>query len=545
MASPRRTTLRRLVRDEELAAEYTRFSTLDQGSTAEQKAINHEIAAEEGIKIVASFKDEGLSRSLAERPGLMEVFQYFEANPQVGFLIVNELERLTAGVGQRQAITALCKRLGITIVTEDMGRIDPHDEDKMFEADQRAVAAKGEVLKVRRRVRRNLRAKVRAGSTVALRPPYGIRMKPLVLPDGTVLPSGVAMLDGAGRKKRSGEIEIHPDEHPWLLKIFEWANEGLSSDMIARRLNDQGVPTKRGKIGGWRGNTINGILDNPLYKGEMTWGLQETLRDENGRKYLEVRPEDDPGRITFASPLGAVVDVALWEQVQARRLTKRNERNMRKRHYEPQAFDNIVYCDRCGHKMYARNDNPKQKDGKVSWRYFCYSYRPGHDIIPEYGRLCSSTQSMLYRNMLTILAGGSPRGRKAWKFTVTRGGGNGEGLEVQRRQLAQEKKAAEDRFENAKEMRKEGFISLDELRAEKTVLDEKLVDIQGRLDQLGSASAFQTVPLTDEVRDTFKRFVSLVGDEALPLEDRLEALRHFGVERLYVDAPNLRLHLRD
>lgn len=135
---------------------YTRYSTDEQGSTAEQHAINDAVASEHDIVLVHSLADEGVSRSLADRPGLQELFDYLEANRDVHYLVVNELERLTAGVGQRQQITTVCKRLGITLVTEDIGLIDPHDEDAMYDADVRAVNAKGEVLKVRRRTRRNL-----------------------------------------------------------------------------------------------------------------------------------------------------------------------------------------------------------------------------------------------------------------------------------------------------------------------------------------------------------------------------------------------------
>lgn len=191
-----------------LGVGYTRYSTEEQGSTAEQRTINEGIAADHGITLRETFTDEGVSWTLADRPGLREVFDYLEANRDVRYLVVNELERITSGVGQRQQITALCKRLGITLATEDVGLIDPHDEDAMYDADLRAVNAKGEVLKVRRRTRRNLRAKVVSGSTVAMRPAYGVRMKPLVV-DGVELPSGMPAFVG-GRKVRSGGVGVAP-----------------------------------------------------------------------------------------------------------------------------------------------------------------------------------------------------------------------------------------------------------------------------------------------------------------------------------------------
>src|SRR5580765_2301105 len=90
-----------------LGVGYTRYSTEEQGSTAEQRAINDMIAADHGITVLETFTDEGVSRTLADRSGLQELFDYVESHREVRFLVVNELERITAGVGQRQKITSL------------------------------------------------------------------------------------------------------------------------------------------------------------------------------------------------------------------------------------------------------------------------------------------------------------------------------------------------------------------------------------------------------------------------------------------------------
>jgi len=210
-----------------LGIDYSRFSDEKQGSIPEQQGINDETADEAGVSIVPEgrFKDEGVSRSIGNRPGLMAAFDFLRENPAVRYLIVNELERLTAGAEQRVAIASLCKTLNITILTEDMGSIDPHDETKMVEADERAIKSKSEVVKVRRRTRRNLRQKVING-TIAMRPAYGTRMVPLLGPDGNPLPAGVRLVDVRGKKISSGKLEIHPEELPWLLKIYEWSDEG-------------------------------------------------------------------------------------------------------------------------------------------------------------------------------------------------------------------------------------------------------------------------------------------------------------------------------
>ena len=521
-----------------LGVGYTRYSTDEQGSTTEQRAINEAIAADHGISLLATFTDEGVSRTLADRPGLREVFGYLEANREVRFLIVNELERITAGVGQRQEITSLCKRLGITLVTEDVGLIDPHDEDAMHDADLRAVNAKGEVLKVRRRTRRNLRAKVINGSTVAMRPPYGVRMKPLVI-DGVELPSGMPAFVG-GRKIRSGVPELHPEEYPWLVQIFTWADEGVPSDEIARRLSREGVLTKTGKES-WPPNSVNGILDNPFYKGELTWGRQQVLRDENGKPYLDRRAEDDPGRVTRESPLGAIIDVELWERVNSRRLAARGQRNANKRVTPDSALDRVVFCGRCGHRMYPRVDNPgRYKTLRI--RYYCPGFRPG--MVPRDGfEPCTSVNTMLADNIVKGILSQPIRGGKSVAVKVTRGVVADADQARKRDRLRGRLAEAEAELANAKRLAIKGLLEDDDLVAVKAETGAVTDEVQTMLAEMDRAGRIEVVPFAGTVADRFADLAAGLSDEDVPVALRQALLRDFGVTRIYVDNPGIRVEL--
>lgn len=554
------------VRLSRLAVGYTRYSTEEQGSTPEQVGINDEIAADEAVEIVHTFSDEGVSRTMSDRPGLTAMFAYLEAHPEVGFIIVNELERMTAGIGQRQAITSLCKRLRVTIITEDMGAIDPHDEDKMHEADQRAVAAKGEVLKVRRRTRRNLRAKVRSGTIVAMRPCFGVQMKPLVTPSGEVLPSGVRMLDSEGRKVTSGELELQPDEYPWLVKIFEWyANDDMSMGAIATKLNELGVPTKASKRkvkSMWRGNTVSGIIDNPFYKGELVWGRQQVLRDEDGRTYLETRDEDDPGRITKVSPLGAIIDTDLWERAFARRQEGIGKRRMTKRVYPDFPFDGRVYCGVCGTKMYGRPDNPERQYENIAWRYACRGkYRSGLPV-PDGFQQCEKVNSILHHNLLKSLSRGKvvlPQGyRDRTKNRAVTIIGTPEvrsvadlSADVRRQKIEAEVEEARLELKNARRLVMKDLMEDDELAEVKVEVDERiaqlaiqLIELEKDGEQSPSLTGVPEVEFTKAYQELFFQLVELLADDALPNAQKVQALDRVGVVRVYVDRPGVRVQLR-
>ena len=245
-----------------LGVQYTRFSTLQQGSTAQQKSTNEDTALLDGVSIVKHFQDEGLSRTIHDRPGLLEMFDYLGEHPEIDHIVVNELERLTCGLSQRQDVARLCRRHGITILTEDIGSIDPRNDQKMNEADERAVKSHAEVIKVARRTRRALRAKVKDEGTVVIRPPYGIRNKPVIGPDGQELPPGTVLLNERGKQVRTGTIEPHPGEAPWLVKIFQWADEGAALAEICRRLMAAKVPTKTGRER-WTQRPLPGFSTTP------------------------------------------------------------------------------------------------------------------------------------------------------------------------------------------------------------------------------------------------------------------------------------------
>ena len=518
------------VRTQRLGVDYSRFSDEKQESITEQQGINREIAVDAEVNLVRSFADPDVSRDLSDRPGLTEMVEYLEAHPEVGFIVVNELDRLTAGVSQRSQIVALCQRLRVTILTEDIGAIDPFDDDKMHEADQRAVAAKGEVLKVRRRVRRNLRQKVIAG-TVAMRPAFGTRMKPLTLPDGTELPSGARYVDSSGRIVRSGILEVHPTELPWLVKMFEWADEGASSESIARRLTAEQVKTKSGKDA-WSPNSVRGILSNPLYKGEMTWGLQATKRYGDGRTYLEVRPEGDPGRVSKPSPLGALIDPELWERVNK----PRRKRSTNRRTYGPQLLDNLVYCGRCGHKMYGRNDNAGAKNAhrnNINWRYFCYSGRPGYQPLEGYGGVCTKIHSMSEKQILWALAELSGPNSRATVLAEPDAD-----VEQQRLNIEKQLEQLRQEFERGSRLAIKGSVAesvWDEMRAE---IETRRELLSSQLASLGTDAA--PVQATTALASSFGDLLPLLTDKSLPVAARRQALDAANlVTRIYADNPSV------
>lgn len=101
------------------------------------------------------------------------------------------------------------------------------------------------------------RAKLRQrGRLASGQPPYGYR-----LPDTT-------------DKERRGRLEPDPDRVDIVQRIFREAAQGTPLERIARGLNEDGIPSARGKrdrssVGAWSGNGVGLIVRNRAYLGEL------------------------------------------------------------------------------------------------------------------------------------------------------------------------------------------------------------------------------------------------------------------------------------
>ena len=77
-----------------------------------------------------------------------------------------------------------------------------------------------------------------------------------------------------------GEMVIIPEQAEVVKEIFAGCLAGKSAHIIAKELNEKGVPTKEGAK--WTGGTINGILTNEKYIGDILF--QKTITDANFKR---------------------------------------------------------------------------------------------------------------------------------------------------------------------------------------------------------------------------------------------------------------------
>ena len=74
----------------------------------------------------------------------------------------------------------------------------------------------------------------------------------------------------------SREITINPEEAKIVRYIFDRYLEGIGGRVIARELEEQGIPSPRGNTS-WADTTVLGIIKNEKYKGDVLQGKTFTV----------------------------------------------------------------------------------------------------------------------------------------------------------------------------------------------------------------------------------------------------------------------------
>ena len=151
-----------------------------------------------------------------------------------------------------------------------------------------------------------------------------------------------------------GEREIVEEQAIIVRRIFEdYAYKNKSPRAIAAQLNKEGIVTASGKAFGQ--SAINGsrrrqtgILNNPLYIGELIWNRQRFLKDPNTGKRV-TRLNDESEWVRQSVPNLRIVPQELWAAVKAKQSKLDSSiRNLHRNKRPQYLLSNLLKCGECG-----------------------------------------------------------------------------------------------------------------------------------------------------------------------------------------------------
>jgi site-specific DNA recombinase len=263
----------------------------------------------------AVFADDAISGAEFERrPAFMALMARLQPRPTFAVLLVSELKSLGREMSETQYVLKQLAQAGVEVWGCMENRcLTPRNLVDKFMSSAQAFADEDHRVKTSARVHGRLLRHAKSGHVPGGRL-YGYRNR--------VIYSGE---DRDGNPLRSHvEREVHPEQAPVLQRLFTLFADGFSVTTIARLLNEQGAPSPsyRPKDGSapldaWASPTIRAMLRNEAYAGVMQWNRTRKRDALWGQVKGSRRDQGEHVRVQREDL--RIIDVDLWERVQARR----------------------------------------------------------------------------------------------------------------------------------------------------------------------------------------------------------------------------------
>ena len=222
---------------------YVRVSTDEQVaeglSLRAQRAAIRAYAKERGFRLIKLYADEGLSGRTLDRPALQELLDRVRGTENEA-IIIYRLSRISRSTRDLLALVEDTFVRGNTRLISITEHIDTQTPMGRFFLTIMAALAQMERELISERTRTALRYKQSQGERLGAAP-YGFK------------------------RGKTGELVEVRKELTVIRRIFKMRQQGKSYGDIADKLNEDGVPTKRG--GKWYPSTVRYIVTNERYQG--------------------------------------------------------------------------------------------------------------------------------------------------------------------------------------------------------------------------------------------------------------------------------------
>ena len=441
-----------------------------------------EFCERHGYDVAATFVEP--LEADGQRAGFRQLVDFLR-RPEKGFLLVVARSLEALGVDTKEAARRYfqLESLGARVAFY-ADSADPIGQLVRSWADDSPTAALSE------RVRAAMRRKAVRGEVLG-RPPYGYKV---------------------GNRRR---LELVPEEAVVARYIFRlYLHEGLGIRLIARRLNEEGLRTRRG--GNWSMVSIRDILRNRVYLGTYSrFGVRVP-----GSHPALITPDD-------------------FRAVQDRLSARRN--NFAQRRPSPFLLAGLVQCGHCGNKMIgvSRRQSWRRRsgsEGTASYRYYQCESRTNQSLCDYHTQRAEAleeqiraTLAELDSNALLPQAGNEAAVLAEWEAQERRLRNRLRQLD---RRLDEYLAAAARQRLNRQQLQKLSVATA----ADRLKLEEEIENVERKIREQADAS---------ERRRSRERALAtlLDGWATLPIEEKQSLLREL-VDRVVVRDDGVQVLLR-
>jgi DNA invertase Pin-like site-specific DNA recombinase len=406
----------------------------DSGETlAQQNKAFLEYCARQGLEAAVTFADTPAENGHGQ--GFRQLIAYLRRGEEGALVVVPSLTALGADLANAARRYFQIEGLGARVTPMDGVEDVTNDLVTRWGA-QGSSGAAGD------RVRAAMRRKAVKGEVLG-RPPYGYKV---------------------GSRRR---LELIPEEAVVVRYIFRlYLQEGLGIRLIARRLNEEGLKTRRG--GNWSMVSIRDILRNRVYLGTYSrFGV----------------------RVTGSHP--PLVSADDFRVVQDRL-------NARRTSYQPRVtsrflLSGIAHCGYCGNKLIgvSRKQSWKRRSGERvenSYRYYQCESRTNQSVCDYHTRRADALEREVHAELVRRMADAAPEPPPSPASRAT--------AEADRVRLSAKMRALDKRIGKYVDSAVKGALTKDKMR------------------KLGVKAAADRLALEDAIESAEQR--SLAADAASP-----------------------------
>ncbi len=290
-----------------------------------------ELARSNGYNITQIFEEVVSGESIAARPEMQKLLRAVETGVAAGVLCM-EVERLARGDTSDQGIVAKTFKYSNTKIITPSKIYDPSDEfdETFFEFG--LFMSRQEYKTINRRLQRGRQASLQEGKYISSTAPYGYERVKL-----------------KGQKGYS--LAIVPEQAEIVKAIFNWfANDGLGGSLIARRLNEQNVPSPTGSS--WAPYSVRDMIKNPTYAGYVRWSARPVKKQVRDGVVIETRASNQDAQI-YKGLHEPIVSQDLYDRANAA-LSSRSHPPLKPAYEIQSPFVGLMYCSKCGRAMLRR-----------------------------------------------------------------------------------------------------------------------------------------------------------------------------------------------
>ena len=368
---------------------YIRLSESDEGKSYEsesesiinQRNLLMDYVRSNGFTLIDEYVDDGFTGTNFDRPGFKRLIEDIECG-RINCVITKDLSRLGRDYIQCGYYVEQYFPQNKIRYISILDRVDTFEESANNDiAPFKALFNDMTSKDTSKKIRSILKNKKEQGKFIGSKPSYGYMRDPL----------------------DKGHLIPDPNTSAYVKKIFEMAYEGIGISDIVSYLNDNNIlspsmykntkPSSKQKTNVWTVSSVNKILKNRMYTGDMVQNVQTKLSYKSQKKvsleksfWIIVENTHEP-----------LVSKKVFESIQnAPTRTRVTFKNRVKR-----LFENLLICKECGnalsltyrknHKYWTINCNKYSRDprrGLCTPHFFPYD-KLEKDLLEIIRNTCS------------------------------------------------------------------------------------------------------------------------------------------------------------